>query len=171
MHPFRWLPNAISLLRIFLLAPYVWLFLEHGNRKFLLAITVFIIFTDWIDGFLARKFHVESKTGELLDALGDAIFIFASWILLYNEGIFSLPLMIALFIPRLITGCSLLIYRGFFNKWNNKHYFGGKLATACYFILIGWLLLEIPYGEIAIGITLAMGYLGSFASEFERYRS
>lgn len=171
MHRFRWLPNAVSVLRILLIAPYVWLFLKHGNRGLLFAITLFIVFTDWIDGLLARKFHSESKAGEVLDALGDAIFIFTSWILLYGEGIFSFPVMGALFVPRLITGCSMLLYRGLFKKWNTKHYLGGKIATVCYFALIGWLLLELPYGEIAVGTTLTIGYVGSFSSEFQRYRA
>lgn len=46
------------------LFPYV-------STKFFLICIIILFLTDWIDGFLARKFHVESIYGSLMDTIAD----------------------------------------------------------------------------------------------------
>jgi cardiolipin synthase len=44
------------------------------------AILAFSSFTDWLDGFLARKLNQTSRLGQLLDPAADRLFILASLI-------------------------------------------------------------------------------------------
>ncbi|MBI2638463.1 CDP-alcohol phosphatidyltransferase family protein [Candidatus Peregrinibacteria bacterium] len=171
MNKFRWLPNAISVARLIALIPYGWIFLNHGDRRILLGIALFIILSDWLDGFLARKLHYESKIGEVLDALGDGIFFIASWIFFYLENSYSLFILVLILIPRLALTCSIVVNRLIFGKWNTKHYVGGKVAAVFYFLLIVWLILKLPFQNVALLATIIIGYAGSLWSEFERYQS
>lgn len=79
-----WLPNAISCLRI-LLVP-VWVVLaEAANRSgeaadamaaqrgLAVATLLAIGLSDVVDGFLARRFHLQSPTGATLDAVADKL--------------------------------------------------------------------------------------------------
>lgn len=71
----RWwtIPNAITMLRLALIAPVVALVLV-GNQP-LLAAVLAVIFgaTDWADGFVARRMGHVSRVGEILDVLADRL--------------------------------------------------------------------------------------------------
>lgn len=171
MQKLSWLPNAISILRFLALFPYGWLFLNSGNRWILFCIAIFIILSDWLDGFLARKLRAESKAGEILDSVSDGIFFLSSWIFFYLKGKYGLPIFLIILAPRLAMGLSILIYRLIYKKWNTKHYFGGKIAAAFYFLLIPYIILELPFQAYALHAVIIIGYAGSIWSEIERYRS
>jgi cardiolipin synthase len=72
-------PNALSALRLLLVPVFLWLILIDQN---VIAFSVLAIssFTDWLDGFLARKLNQMSRLGQLLDPAADRLFIFASLI-------------------------------------------------------------------------------------------
>ena len=70
-------PNVLSGLRLALVPVFLWLILIDEN---LLAFSVlaFSSFTDWLDGYLARKLDQMSRLGQLLDPAADRLFILAS---------------------------------------------------------------------------------------------
>lgn len=73
---FTW-PNALSALRLVLVPIFLWLILIDEN---LLAFSLlaFSSFTDWLDGYLARRLNQMSRLGQLLDPAADRLFILAS---------------------------------------------------------------------------------------------
>ena len=75
---FTW-PNALSGLRLLLVPVFLWLILIDQNLL-AFAVLAFSSFTDWLDGFLARKLNQMSRLGQLLDPAADRLFIFASLI-------------------------------------------------------------------------------------------
>ena len=66
----RWLPNAISLMRIALIVPILLLFV---NGEFGWALTLFLIagLSDGVDGYLAKRFHWNTRLGGFLVPAGD----------------------------------------------------------------------------------------------------
>ena len=68
------IPNLISLCRIILIFPII--FLLQMNNTFL-ALIFFLLagFTDFLDGYLARYLKQESILGANLDLLADKIFV------------------------------------------------------------------------------------------------
>ncbi len=69
------IPNAISFARLALI-PYFWWVLVGQNRLGLAAALIFLIGgTDWVDGYLARRLHQESKLGAMLDPVADRLMI------------------------------------------------------------------------------------------------
>ena len=63
-------PTVITLLRIGIIPVIVWLII---TKQWLLAGTLlaFAMLTDFLDGLIARRFHLTTKVGALLDALAD----------------------------------------------------------------------------------------------------
>src|SRR5581483_11258448 len=78
------LPNALTLARLALIPVFVVLMVRAGHRPSWPAGVAFGIagITDQVDGFLARRWHVESRFGKLADPLADRLMIDAAVILL-----------------------------------------------------------------------------------------
>ena len=70
----RWLPNAISIMRMALIVPILLLFV---NEEFGWALTLFLIagMSDGVDGYLAKRFHWHSRLGAFLDPAGDKLLV------------------------------------------------------------------------------------------------
>ena len=68
----RHLPNIITALRIAAL-PCAGVALLRGDRTWTLGLVGFIAFSDWLDGFLARRWNVRSPLGTVLDPLADKL--------------------------------------------------------------------------------------------------
>ncbi len=79
-----WLPNAISLMRIALVAPILILLLD-GQFGWALALFCVAGFSDGLDGYLAMRFGWTTRLGGLLDPTADkllvtGLFITMAWI-------------------------------------------------------------------------------------------
>src|SRR5215210_7692395 len=92
------LPNALTVLRLVLIPLFVVLVLGMDGEGSYVAAAVFAFAgaTDQLDGWLARRWHVESTFGRLADPLADRLMIDAAVILLWSAD--RLPL-VALAIP------------------------------------------------------------------------
>ena len=122
------LPNALTVARLALIPVFVVLVLGSDGGYSWPAAVVFAAagITDQVDGFLARRWRVESAFGKIADPLADRLMIDAAVVLLWLEG--RLP-WIALVIPArdllLVAGYKLLVGRGYDFEVN----FAGKVAT------------------------------------------
>jgi phosphatidylglycerophosphate synthase len=73
-------PNILTLVRMFLVLPFVWIIhdifvYEYTKNSYLVIIFIVIILSDILDGFLARKLKCTSNTGAKLDIISDAFYI------------------------------------------------------------------------------------------------
>ena len=86
-------PNALTLARFALIPLFVVLVLRSDDGYSIPAGIVFAAaaITDQIDGFLARRWHVESEFGKYADPLADRLMIDAAIVLLWLED--RLPLV------------------------------------------------------------------------------
>lgn len=82
-----WLPNAISLMRIALIAPILILMLQ-GDFGWALALFVLAGFSDGLDGYLAVRFDWTTRLGGLLDPAADKLLITGMFVTLaYTQQI------------------------------------------------------------------------------------
>ena len=122
------IPNALTIFRLALIPVFVALVLSsEGGHSWPAAIVFGVAgVTDQIDGWLARRWRVESSFGKVADPLADRLMIDAAVILLWHAG--RLP-WIALAIPArdvaLIAGYKLVVGRGYDFSVN----LAGKVAT------------------------------------------
>lgn len=79
------IPNALTLLRILLVAPFVLLYEAGATAAAAIAFAV-AAFSDGLDGFLARRLHQESRLGAMLDPVGDKLLCLSALVVLVLSG-------------------------------------------------------------------------------------
>jgi len=73
------LPNYITSIRLIFTIPLI-ISLETNNILFVWIIILFGGITDYLDGYIARKFNLKTKTGAILDPLADKFFVIIPFI-------------------------------------------------------------------------------------------
>jgi CDP-diacylglycerol--glycerol-3-phosphate 3-phosphatidyltransferase len=123
------LPNALTILRLALVPVFAVLLIRSDGGHSNAAAAVFFVagVTDQVDGYLARRWHVESRFGAVADPLADRLLIDVAVLLLWLDG--RLPLLglvvILLRDVLLLVGARVLQPRGIELKVNLL----GKIAT------------------------------------------
>jgi CDP-diacylglycerol--glycerol-3-phosphate 3-phosphatidyltransferase len=82
------LPNLLTLGRIACIPLMVVLLLFEGRGTSFAAAIIFSLaaITDWLDGYLARKWQVVTVLGKFLDPLADKLIVMAALIMLIPHG-------------------------------------------------------------------------------------
>jgi len=159
--PLAQLPNALTVARLALIPVFVVLMVAAGHKPSWPAGLTFGIagITDQVDGFLARRWHVESRFGKLADPLADRLMIDAAVILLFAYD--RLPWAgLAVIVGRdvlLLAGSAILAPRGTDIDVNIV----GKTATwvlyaAIFFRIVTHRSTEWPVDLFWAGIALAL---------------
>jgi cardiolipin synthase (CMP-forming) len=68
-------PNAITLVRLALLPVFFWLVFGTNHWAIAAWLLAALGATDWIDGFVARRFHQVSNVGKILDPVADRLLV------------------------------------------------------------------------------------------------
>jgi len=162
-----WVPNALTIFRLALIPVFVALLLVSDGGHSWAAAIVFAVagVTDQIDGWLARRWHVESNFGKIADPLADRLMIDAAVILLWNAG--RLP-WVALAIPArdvaLVAGYKLVAERGYDFSVN----LAGKAATWLLYASLAFVMvtregtdwpLWIFWAGFVVAVIALVGYL------------
>jgi CDP-diacylglycerol--glycerol-3-phosphate 3-phosphatidyltransferase len=81
------LPNILTVLRMILIPFFIIAFYLPTNGAHLAAAIIFALasFTDWLDGYLARKLHQISSFGAFLDPVADKLLVASSLLLLVGS--------------------------------------------------------------------------------------
>ena len=115
--PLAKLPNALTIARFGVIPVFVFLVLRADGNGSWAAGAVFGAagITDQVDGWLARRWRVESEFGKLADPLADRLMIDAAVVLLWIEGRLPWPAL-AVILARdglLIVGYRVVAPRGY----------------------------------------------------------
>jgi len=122
------IPNALSALRLLGVPVFFWLIVGPESDGLALAILIVSSFTDWLDGYLARRLNQFSRLGELLDPLADRLYVVAALAALYIRDL--LPIwVVVLLILRDALMSMLLLYLKRFGITGVPVHFVGKAAT------------------------------------------
>jgi CDP-diacylglycerol--glycerol-3-phosphate 3-phosphatidyltransferase len=171
--PLAQLPNALTLARLALVPAFVALVLASDQGHSWPAAIIFGVaaITDQIDGFLARRWRVESQFGKVADPLADRLMIDAAVILLWHAG--RLP-WVALVIPArdlaLVAGYKLVVERGYELAVN----LAGKIATWLLYASLAFVMvthdgdrwpLWIFWAGVAVAAVSLVGYLAKARRE------
>ena len=133
------LPNAVSFIRILMAPVLIYLAIQQQPQWFLIAL-IFTVFTDVLDGFLARVLNQITEMGSRLDSWGDFIIYstmaVCAWILwpeiLLKEKVYFFIILFSFTAPALI---GLIKFR----TTTSYHTWAVKLAVAV--TVIGYILL------------------------------
>jgi CDP-diacylglycerol--glycerol-3-phosphate 3-phosphatidyltransferase len=166
------IPNALTVARIFLIPVFVALITTcDGGRSWPAAIVFGVAgITDQVDGFLARRWHVESAFGKIADPLADRLMIDCAVILLIHAG--RLP-WIALLIPArdlvALIGTPIVMGRGYEFQVNLL----GKAATWLLYASLAFVMVthkgaDWPLWIFWAGLALAFVALAEYAVKARR---
>ena len=137
--------NLLTFSRI-VLAAIIFLLLMSSDG-YLLALILFYIagLTDWLDGFLARKYHAVSQLGEILDPIADKILIvFVFFGLAVNLSSYLIGFFASLIITREIWVGALRDLNARNNKSNaTKVTFLAKVKTTIQLFTISIYLIAL----------------------------
>jgi cardiolipin synthase len=160
----RFVPNILSTVRLVLacLFPFVpeqlWVWLIIGSGG-----------SDVLDGWVARQWGVQSRSGAILDAVADKLFILIALLTVAGAGKFSLwwlPLLLARDLLVAFTAAYAASIRSWesFNEMDVR--WSGKLATAGQFLLLMTAVLY-PAG-IQFALLLAILFSVIAAADYGR---
>ena len=153
------LPNIISVVRLAGVPVFLWLVLGPEADAIALVVLMVAGFTDFLDGWLARRLDQFSRLGEILDPVADRLYILAVVIGLYLRDI--IPWWVVIILPLrdlLLWGLvPLLRTRGYSAL---PVHFLGKAAT--FNLLYAFPLLLLGDGEGVVA-TLAQVFGWAFA--------
>jgi CDP-diacylglycerol--glycerol-3-phosphate 3-phosphatidyltransferase len=164
----RQLPNILTLLRFAAVPVFAVLFVSAGNGGAIVAGMFFAgaAATDQIDGWLARRWHVESRFGRIADPLADRVMISVAAVLLWHDG--RLPWPGALIVIGrdllLVVGYQLLAPRGVAIGVTRL----GKLGTWILYAALGGLIVTDrgtgwPLWLFWLGLTIALAAAVQYA--------
>ncbi|MEY3038687.1 MAG: CDP-diacylglycerol--glycerol-3-phosphate 3-phosphatidyltransferase, partial [Pseudomonadota bacterium] len=93
------LPNILTLLRILLIPVFVVVYYWPSEQSRWIAAAIFAIaaFTDWLDGYLARKMNLESGFGAFLDPVADKLMVAAALVIIvdtYSRALVDWPALL-----------------------------------------------------------------------------
>ncbi len=141
-------PNILSALRLLGVPLFLWLILVPEADWLAIVVLAVAGFTDWLDGYLARKWHQISRVGQLLDPVADRLYILATLIGLLLRGIVPLWFVILLVSRDLIMSVVLAVLKRRGVTGLPVHFLG-KAATFCLLYAFPLLLLGDGSGPVA----------------------
>ncbi len=89
-------PNLITLIRLLCIPIFVWLLLSQHERGAAAWLLGGLGATDWVDGYVARRFNQTSEFGRLFDPTVDRLLFLVGVTVILVDG--SIPLLIAILI-------------------------------------------------------------------------
>jgi CDP-diacylglycerol--glycerol-3-phosphate 3-phosphatidyltransferase len=158
----RHIPNALTVARFAAIPIFAWLYLSAGDGPAWGAGVFFAgaALTDQVDGYLARRWQVESSFGRVADPLADRLMIDIAVVLLWATD--RIPLVAALIVLgrdlALVLGYKLLAPRGYELDVS----FLGKLATWVLYAALSLVLVTdegTGWPQVLLWIGLALAVL------------
>lgn len=156
-------PNFLSLLRLAMIPVYVTIYLNAREfRQYITAASILALscLTDAVDGWIARKYHMISTLGKMLDPLADKLTQLTLTICLSMKYPVLMPLIVLLLGKEIgqVIGAVLLLRRG---TPLPSALTAGKVSTFVLFVsLIGLVLFpSIPPIAVNIVAVIDSGFL------------
>ncbi len=148
------LPNILSILRLCMVPLFVVVYFSGLKDAHFLALLVYALatFTDFLDGYLARKLNCITNMGKVLDPLGDKMLTAAVLVCLLIDGLLPGWLVLIVLVKEALMGVGgLLIHRKARVEIPPSNYIG-KTATVLFFVTCAVLML-FPVGhDLAVAL-------------------
>ncbi len=141
----RFIPNAISLLRIALVLP-VLILLHRGDYGWALLLFWIAGLSDGVDGYLASRFSWQSKLGALLDPIADKLLIAGMFISLAVIGLIPVWLSAVVITRDLVIVCGAVAYHLLIEPLQGEPTTVSKLNTMVQLLFLLFVLSRATFG-------------------------
>ncbi|NLJ90638.1 MAG: CDP-alcohol phosphatidyltransferase family protein [Clostridiales bacterium] len=130
------LPNILCYIRLLLIPLFMILYLKaETNKEYYYAGFVVLVasFTDFLDGFIARKFNMITEFGKLLDPLADKLMQAALILVLILKIDYMYLLALVFIIKEIIMTIAAYVFVKKGKKLDGSKWFG-KVSTTVFYI-------------------------------------
>lgn len=142
------LPTLLTLLRIFLIPLVVacYYFPVHWAHSLAAIIFLLACITDWLDGFIARRFGLTTRLGAFLDPVADKLLVAVVLVIVVGENIFpGLAVPAAVIVGREVAISGLREWMAEMGKRTSVAVsFVGKIKTSVQMVALILLLWYVP---------------------------
>ena len=140
-----WLPNAISILRIALIAPILMLILQ-GSFGWALALFGLAGFSDGLDGYLAKRFDWHTRLGALLDPIADKLLVAGLFITLAYTQDIPVWLAAVVIVRDVVIVAGATVYNFFVRPVEGEPTRVSKLNTALQLLFLLFVISRAGFG-------------------------
>jgi cardiolipin synthase len=140
-----WLPNAISILRIALIAPILILILQ-GSFGWALALFWLAGFSDGLDGYLAKRFDWHTRLGALLDPVADKLLVAGLFITLAYTQDIPVWLAAVVIVRDVVIVAGATVYNFFVRPVEGEPTRVSKLNTALQLLFLLFVISRAGFG-------------------------
>ncbi|MCK5306840.1 MAG: CDP-alcohol phosphatidyltransferase family protein [Candidatus Omnitrophica bacterium] len=162
------LANKITSIRIMLTPFFILALINYSPQKDFLrfiALGIFAVsaFTDFLDGYVARRFNQETASGRVLDVVADKIFLITAFVLL--SLLLKLPLNVPVWVAVVIIGrdavviLSIFIFHIITKRLYILPDITGKLSIAVEMLVIIAVLLNFKHSFVIWNLAVALACL------------
>lgn len=103
------LPNLISIVRLLCLPVFVYLLFGRDNRAAAAWLLAALGTTDWIDGYIARRWNQVSELGKILDPVADRLLFFVGVGGILIDGSVPVWFAVAVLVREAVVGLTTVI--------------------------------------------------------------
>jgi cardiolipin synthase len=149
------IPNLLTIFRLILIPVFVIVFFSQNTNNLIYSVAIFLLagFTDFLDGYLARKYNLVTKAGIVLDPLADKLMLITVLACLAADSyIQAWVLIIVAGKEAFMILCGLLLYKRGTVIPSNKL---GKISTILFYISIFILSFNETIGKFLLYISVA----------------
>jgi len=147
------IPNILSIFRICLVPVFIVVYFSNTYETKLYPVLIYALasFSDFLDGFLARKLKASSKLGLVLDPLGDKLMTISVMVCITIDGIIPFWAVLIAGLKEIMMGIGGIVLHKAANANIMPANKLGKTATVVFFLVCVTLMLfrDIP-GDVAI---------------------
>ena len=166
-------PNIITLVRLLCIPVFVWLLFGAHRQLAAAALLAVLGATDWVDGYVARRYHQVSTFGKVLDPLADRVLVGTAVISILVYGAVPLWFGLATIAREVLVSVMVLVLAGLGAAridvlWVGKAGTFGLMCAYPLFLLgdgtAGWqeLVRVVAWITGGVGLTLAWWAAGSY---------
>ena len=149
------LPNAITVGRIALVPVFLVLAFRDSTAAMAAALVVFVVasFSDFVDGYIARRDGKISRVGQFLDPTADKLLVVAALVVLVAQRDFPLWAAVLLVIREIVV--QIIRTNIVRDGGTLPSSATGKIKTVSQIVMVSWWLL--PWTEINVGHWILLG--------------
>ena len=149
---YTFIPNFITLVRIAMVPVFILVLLEE---RYLAAMILFLIagITDGLDGYVAKRYHLVTRLGAILDPVADKLLLISAYILLTILGHVPMWLLLSIVFRDLLLVNGFIIHTAIFGPLQMKLSLLSKVNTVFQIILIVSILTEQAGADILVAVT------------------
>lgn len=105
-------PNAITMVRLLCLPVFVWLVFGAKEQTAAAIVLAVLGATDWVDGYVARRFHRVSTVGKVLDPTADRLLVGTAVVVIIIHHAVPLWFGVITLVREALVGLLVLVLAG-----------------------------------------------------------